>query len=185
MFLSTYFSFQIRKDLGLGQVLLQYNSSTFFWKLLENLQGNDCDGNYFQESLNYSKWTQVRESFYQFFKYLFMIASKHWTEMHSFEWQPCLVLILPSHQRFVKKGSLFIKYPENTFLFSLRANFTYFLKCIPLKRKKKKPSWLWCFGASNCFIIGGNMRKQALSKNLNAAHSRQRKSNSRFMKPWK
>ena len=35
-----------------------------------------------------------------------------------------------------------IKCPEilrrETFLFSLRANFTYFLKCVPLKKKKKK-----------------------------------------------
>ena len=31
---------------------------------------------------------------------------------------------------------------------------------------------LWCFGASNCFIIGENLRKQAMLKKFNAAHSR-------------
>ena len=31
-------------------------------------------------------------------------------------------------------------------------------------------------GASNCFVIGENLRKQALSNNFNAAHSRKRKS---------
>ena len=25
-------------------------------------------------------------SFYQFFEQVFMVASKHWTETHSFEW---------------------------------------------------------------------------------------------------
>ena len=38
-------------------------------------------------------------------------------------------------------------------------------------------------GASNHFVIGENLRKLALSKNFNAAHSRNRKSNSIFMKP--
>ena len=42
---------------------------------------------------------------------------------------------------------------------------------------------LWCFGASNCFIIGENLRKQALLKKFNAAHSRKRESSSGFMKP--
>ena len=49
-----------------------------FWKLLENLQENDCDGNHFWQSLSYSKWTQIKAYFYQFSKLLFMFASKHW-----------------------------------------------------------------------------------------------------------
>ena len=36
--------------------------------------------------------------------------------------------------------------------------------------RESKPR-LWCFGASNCFIIGENLRKQALLKKFNAAHS--------------
>ena len=48
---------------------------------------------------------------------------------------------------------------------------------------KKSKSKLWCFGASNCFVIGEKLRNQALSKNFNTAQSRKRKSNSRFMKP--
>ena len=36
-----------------------------FWKLLEKLLGNDCDGKHFLESLDYSKWTQARACFYQ------------------------------------------------------------------------------------------------------------------------
>ena len=47
---------------------------------------------------------------------------------------------------------------------------------------KKSKSKLWCFGASNCFVIGENLRKQALLKKFTAAHLRKRKSNSRFMK---
>ena len=35
---------------------------------------------------------------------------------------------------------------------------------------------------SNGFVIGENLRKQALSKNFNAAHSLKTKPNSRFMK---
>ena len=50
---------------------------------------------------------------------------------------------------------------------------------------KEGKSRLWCFGASNCFVIEENLRKRALLKNFNAAHSRKRKANSRFMKPWK
>ena len=34
-----------------------------------------------------------------------------------------------------------------------------------------------------CFVIGENLRKQALLRKFNAAHLRKRKSNSRFMKP--
>ena len=69
-----------------------------------------------------------------------MVASKHWTETRSFEWSHCLVQILQSHQRFVKKWKPFlIKCLEilrhETFLFSLRANVTYSLKCILLKKK--------------------------------------------------
>ena len=41
------------------------------------------------------------------------------------------------------------------------------------------------FGASNMFVRGENLRKQAPTKNLNAAHLRKRNPNSRFMKPWK
>ena len=41
---------------------------------------------------------------------------------------------------------------------------------------------LWCFEVSNYFAIGENLRKQALSKNFNAAHSRKTKSISRLMK---
>ena len=52
-----------------------------FWKLLENLQGNDCDGNHVQER------TQVSESFSE---HLFMVASKHWTETHSGIKNPCV-----------------------------------------------------------------------------------------------
>ena len=48
--------------------------------------------------------------------------------------------------------------------------------------RESKPR-LWCFGASNCFIIGENLRKQALLKKFNAAHSRKRESSSGFMKP--
>ena len=165
-----------------------------------------------------------------------MVASKHWTETHSFEWWHCLVQTLQSHQRFIKKWKHFlIKCPKilrrETFLFSLRGNFTYFLKYFLLKKKSVKlnrflckdkssqnflrslvkleclvfkfPDWqnfkvswwhnftkkskptLWCFGVSNCFVIGENLRKQAQSENFNAAHSRKRKSNSRFLKPGK
>ena len=43
----------------------------------------------------------------------FMVASKHRTETHSFEWKHCLVQILQSHQRYAKKWKLFlIKYPK-------------------------------------------------------------------------
>ena len=48
---------------------------------------------------------------------------------------------------------------------------------------QKSKSKLWCFGASNYFVIGQNLRKQALPKKFNNAHLRKRKSNSRFMKP--
>ena len=42
-----------------------------------------------------------------------MVASKHRTETHSFEWKHCLVQILQSHQRYAKKWKLFlIKYPK-------------------------------------------------------------------------
>ena len=57
-----------------------------FWKLPENLLENVCDEKHFYESLSYSNWTQVRASFYQFSEHLFMVASKQWTETHSFEW---------------------------------------------------------------------------------------------------
>ena len=49
----------------------------FLGKLSGNLQGSDCDGNHFKESLSYSKRTHVRPPFYQFSKHLFMVASKH------------------------------------------------------------------------------------------------------------
>ena len=39
-----------------------------------------------------------------------------------------------------------------------------------------------CFGASNMFLVGENLRKQVLSKKLNAAHSQKRKTNSRSTK---
>ena len=45
-----------------------------FWKVLENLLRNDCDGNHFQER------TQVIVFFYQFSEHLFMVASQHWTK---------------------------------------------------------------------------------------------------------
>ena len=50
---------------------------------------------------------------------------------------------------------------------------------------KKSKSKLWCFGASNCFKIGENLRRQALSKDFNTAHTWKRKSSSRFMKAQK
>ena len=141
LFFSSCFSFQTRIDLIL--IKFYYNAVDVFWKLLEKLWGNDYVGNHFQQSLSYSKWTQVRVSFYQNSKHLFMVASKHSGETHSSELQNCLLQILQSHQKFVKKWKLFlIKYPEilrrDTFFFSLRAKFTYFLKCIPLKKKTRE-----------------------------------------------
>ena len=40
-------------------------------------------------------------------------------------------------------------------------------------------------GLRICFVIGENLRKQALPKNLNAVYSRKTKPNSRFMRPYK
>ena len=59
LILSSCFSFQTRTDLVLvkSSTMQQFD---VFWKLLENLQGNNCDGNHFSESLSYSKWAQVR-----------------------------------------------------------------------------------------------------------------------------
>ena len=48
--------------------------------------------------------------------------------------------------------------------------------------KKRVKATYWCFETSNCFVIGENLTKQALSKNFNATHPRERKPNSRFMK---
>ena len=76
LFLSSFSLFK------LGQIqfwLISTSMQQFdvFRKLLENLQGSDCDGNHIQESLSYSKLTQVRASFYQFSAHLFLVASKH------------------------------------------------------------------------------------------------------------
>ena len=50
-------------------------------------------------------------------------------------------------------------------------------------RKKESKPRLWCFGASDCFVISQILRKQALSKKFNATYWQKIKSNSRFMKP--
>ena len=40
-------------------------------------------------------------------------------------------------------------------------------------KKKSKPR-LWCFGVSNCFVTGENVRRQGLSKSFNATHSKKK-----------
>ena len=41
------------------------------------------------------------------------------------------------------------------------------------------------WGHQICFVKGKSSRKQALSKSFNTAHSRKKKANSGFVKPWK
>ena len=142
LFLSSCFSFQTKADLVL--VKFYYNAAVPpLLKTYRKHAGKRLWWKVFLESSNYSKLTQIRTSFYRFSKLIFMVASKHWTETISFEWQHHLVEILQSHQKFVKKWKLFlIKCPKilrrKTFLFSLSANFTYFLKGILVNKKKKK-----------------------------------------------
>ena len=142
LFLSSCFSFQTKADLVL--VKFYYNAAVPpLLKTYRKHAGKRLWRKVFLESSNYSKLTQIRTSFYRFSKLIFMVASKHWTETISFEWQHHLVEILQSHQKFVKKWKLFlIKCPKilrrKTFLFSLSANFTYFLKGILLNKKKKE-----------------------------------------------
>ena len=54
------------------------------------------------------------------------------------------------------------------------------ISCLTKLQKEGKPR-LWYFEVSKCFVIGENLRKQALSKNFIAAHSQNRKSNSSLL----
>ena len=104
---SRVFFFQTRTDLVL--VMFYYNAAVRrFPKTFRKFPGKRLWWNHFYESLSYSKWTQVRASFYQFSEHLFIVASKHWTETQSFEWYHCLVQILQSHQKSIKKLKLFL-----------------------------------------------------------------------------
>ena len=78
LFFSYCFSFEIKKDLVL--VKFYYNAADqSFWKLLENLWGNACDGDHldYLDRFIFSKWIQIRAFFYQFSKHLFIVASKY------------------------------------------------------------------------------------------------------------
>ena len=110
-----------------GLAVLQCSSSTFFGNSQKNLRGNDCDRSHFQQSLSYSKWTQAGRLSISF--------------PNTFLW------LLPSIQQRIikdlsKSGNAFYLKPRNTqaqdLLFCLRPKFTYFLRCIALKKKKRK-----------------------------------------------
>ena len=127
LFFSSCFSFQTRTDLVL--VKFYYNAAVrrFQKTFIENLLGNDCDKNHFYESLSYSKCTQLRASFYQFLQKRFPLNGN------------IVCANTPeSSQIYQKVEAFFLLSARNTqalaFLFSLRANFMYFQKCILLKK---------------------------------------------------
>ena len=84
LFLSYCFSFWTRPDLVLA--MFYYNAAVR--RVLETLICKETTvmENIFRKVFSCWKWTQVMASFYQFSEHLFMVASKHLTETHSFEW---------------------------------------------------------------------------------------------------
>ena len=126
--LSCCFSFQTRTDLvrRFLKTFREFSAEQLSWKQ-------------FLGKFKLFKMDSGKGVFLSVFQAPSTVASKHWTETHFFEWQHCLLLIPQSHQRFVKKWKPFLfKCPKilrhETFLFSLSANFVYFLKWILLKK---------------------------------------------------
>ena len=137
VFLSTCFSFQIRTDLVLVKffhnaavrrflkTFRKFAGKRLWWKPFSE---KDSGKGVFLSVL----WT----SFYRCYQTL---------NKNAFLWITLFGANTPKLWKICQKVEAFlflIKCPEilrrETFLFSLRANFTYFLKCIPQKKKKKK-----------------------------------------------
>ena len=138
LFLFYCFSFSNEEKFSSGLVSsITMQQFEFFWKLLENLRVNYVY--YFQQSLSSLKWTRLRASFYQFSELIFIVTSKHWTETHSLNDK---IIVWCKYSRVIKdlskSGNIFLlnvpNYSDTKLLFSLRSNFVYSLKNIPLKK---------------------------------------------------
>ena len=130
-FLSSCFSFQTRADVVL--VKFFYNAA-----VSRKLAGKRLWYKLFLENFKLFKVDSGKGVFLSVFRTTFY-GRFQTLKRNAFLWIITLLQILQSHQRFVKKLKLFlINCPEilrhETFLFSLRANFMYFLKCNPLKK---------------------------------------------------
>ena len=130
LFLSSCFSFQTRTDL----VKFYYNAAVRrFFKLLEKLQGNDCD-----EKLELFKIDSGKVVFLSVFQTPFCGCFQIFNR-NAFLWM--VILFCENTTESSKIWKLFIiKCTEilrrKTFLFFLRAKFMYILKCILLKKNR-------------------------------------------------
>ena len=131
LFLFTCFSFQTMADLV--QVKFYYQQFDVFWLWLKP----------FLVSLCYSKWTQIRVSFYQFSEHLFWLLPNIKQKRIPLN-DNIFGANTPESSKIRQKVEVcFIKFPEilihtrDLFILSTR-NFMYFPKCIPLKKKSVK-----------------------------------------------
>ena len=120
LFLSSCFSFQTRTDLVLFK--FYYNAAARrFLKTFRKFAGKRL-WNQFKQSLSYSKWTQVRVS----------QNTLLWLFSNIKQKRSVIKDLLKSGSSFLFNAPKYLG--ARLILFSLRANFTYFLKCILLKK---------------------------------------------------